>query len=95
TSLQLEHLFFVKKNSNNQCDNNYNGYLYESNLMYKTAVPTTIIPLNSATATLTLPTGISASEIVWAGLYWQGHIAGKMPMTILQIQRFKIETKWR
>ena len=49
------------------CNNAYTGYLYESNLMYKNAVSTSVIPLNSATATLTLPSGIAGTDIGWAG----------------------------
>ncbi|MGE4419974.1 MAG: hypothetical protein AB7D38_09090 [Sulfurimonas sp.] len=54
------------------CNNTYNGYLYDTNLIYKNEAGMT---LNSASSTLTLPTNISGNEIEWAGLYWQGHIA--------------------
>ncbi|MDD4506963.1 MAG: hypothetical protein PHE60_11390 [Sulfurospirillaceae bacterium] len=64
-----------QNNGHNQCNNNYNGYLYDSNVMYKKDSAT--IALNSATATLTLPAGVTSSGILWAGLYWQGHIAGE------------------
>lgn len=87
-----------QKNGAGGCNNNYNGYLYESDLMYKNAVSTAVIPLNSATATLTLPTGISGNDIVWAGLYWQGHIAGQDAVNYnndTKIQnRNKIQTIW-
>ncbi len=80
------------------CNNAYTGYLYESNLMYKNAVSTSVIPLNSATATLTLPSGIAGTDIVWAGLYWQGHIAGQNASnytTDSKIQnRNKVDTLW-
>ncbi|MDD3343693.1 MAG: hypothetical protein PHR87_08980 [Sulfurospirillaceae bacterium] len=65
-----------QKTGSNSCNNNYTGYLYDTNLIYKNAVSTAIIPLNSSTATLTLPSGITGTDILWAGLYWQGHIAG-------------------
>jgi hypothetical protein len=54
------------------CNNNYNGYLYDSNLIYKNEGGMT---LNSASAILTLPTNVTGAQIQWAGLYWQGHIA--------------------
>lgn len=87
-----------QNNGNNTCNNNYTGYLYDSNLMYKNAVSTSVIPLNSATATLTLPSGISGADIVWAGLYWQGHIAGQNASnyatdTKIQ-QRDQVSAKW-
>ena len=64
-----------QNNGRGGCDHNYNEYLFNSDLMYKKENPS--IPLNSAKATLSLPAGISGADIVWAGLYWQGHIAGK------------------
>lgn len=54
------------------CNNNYGGYLYDSNLIYKNEASMT---LNSASSILTLPANVGANEIEWAGLYWQGHIA--------------------
>ncbi|MDD3324961.1 MAG: hypothetical protein PHN38_07600 [Sulfurospirillaceae bacterium] len=62
------------ENNGGACNNNYTGYLYDSNLIYKNEAAS--IALNSASATLTLPSGVSSNEIIWAGLYWQGHIAG-------------------
>ncbi|WP_298690567.1 hypothetical protein [uncultured Sulfuricurvum sp.] len=61
-------------NNNGQCNNNYTGYLYDANVMYKNDEAMT---LNSATSTLTLPANIAGDNIEWAGLYWQGHIAGQ------------------
>ncbi|MBD3799602.1 MAG: hypothetical protein IE883_06950, partial [Epsilonproteobacteria bacterium] len=54
------------------CNNAYNGYLYDTNLIYKNEEGMT---LNSSSSTLTLPPDIGSNEIEWAGLYWQGHIA--------------------
>ena len=66
-----------QNNGQNKCNNNYNGYLYDSNLMAKNEDST--IATNSSKATVVLPTGVKKDDIVWAGLYWQGHIASKKP----------------
>jgi len=56
-------------NGNNKCNWNYKGYLYNATgLMLKDDKS---FSLNSSTAILNLP---GDSKIVWAGLYWQGHI---------------------
>ncbi|OHD77616.1 MAG: hypothetical protein A2023_04025 [Sulfuricurvum sp. GWF2_44_89] len=61
-----------QNNGSGGCNNNYNGYLYDSNLVYKNEGAMT---LNSASSLLTLPADVDGGEIQWAGLYWQGHIA--------------------
>ncbi|PHM18119.1 MAG: hypothetical protein CJD30_02765 [Sulfuricurvum sp. PD_MW2] len=61
-----------QNNGSGGCNNNYNGYLYDSNVIYKNEGSMT---LNSASSILTLPANITGVEIQWAGLYWQGHIA--------------------
>lgn len=61
-----------QNNGSGGCNNNYNGYLYDSNLIYKNEGAMT---LNSASSILTLPANVTGAQIQWAGLYWQGHIA--------------------
>lgn len=61
-----------QNNGSGGCNNNYTGYLYDSNLIYKNSASMT---LNSSSANLTLPANVEGDEIQWAGLYWQGHIA--------------------
>lgn len=63
-----------QNNGSGGCNNNYSGYLYNSNLIYKNEGSMT---LNSASSVLTLPANVAGTEIEWAGLYWQGHIADK------------------
>ena len=58
------------------CDDAYDGYLFDATTIYKNSVSSTIIPLNSSTETLTLPNDINGSDILFAGLYWQGNITG-------------------
>lgn len=61
-----------QNNGSGGCNNNYNGYLYDSNLVYKNQGSMT---LNSASEVLKLPANVNGAQIEWAGLYWQGHIA--------------------
>ena len=62
--------------SSNNCDYNYNGFLFDATTKYENSVSTATIPLNSSTETLTLPADIDGSDILYAGLYWQGNITG-------------------
>ncbi|ADN09842.1 hypothetical protein [Sulfurimonas autotrophica] len=64
------------KNTDGSCNNDYNGNLYDATTKYLNSVATTAIPLNSSTETLSLPSDINGTDIVYAGLFWQGHIAG-------------------
>ena len=61
---------------NGKCNNTYSGYLFNAKTMYKNSVKSSIIPLNSSTETLVLPSDINGSDILYAGLYWQGNITG-------------------
>ena len=63
-------------NGNGTCNNAYNGYLFDATTRYKNSVNSATIPLNSSTETLTLPSDINGSDILYAGLYWQGNITG-------------------
>jgi hypothetical protein len=64
------------QDKNGNCNWNYDGTLYNTNTKFLNSVSTSTIPLNSSTKTLTLPNDINGSDIIFAGLYWQGHIAG-------------------
>ncbi|MDF1879524.1 hypothetical protein JHD46_07740, partial [Sulfurimonas sp. SAG-AH-194-C20] len=59
---------------NGDCDDSYSGYLFNATTIYKNDDAT--ISLNSSTETLTLPADINGSDILFAGLYWQGNITG-------------------
>ncbi|WP_345993310.1 hypothetical protein [Sulfurimonas sp. HSL-1716] len=63
-------------NGGGGCNNNYTGYLFDATTRYVNSVSTAVIPLNSSTETLQLPSQIDGSNIVYAGLYWQGNITG-------------------
>ena len=56
-----------------KCDWNYTGLLANADSMFLTDIPTSQIPLNSSSATLTIP---SDANITKAYLYWNGHIHG-------------------
>jgi len=65
------------KNSEGECDWNYDGYLYNADTKF--VRDDSSIALNSAKATLNLPPEVEGKDIKWAGLYWQGHIEGSDP----------------
>ena len=56
------------KNDNDECDWNYQGYLYEANGKYLNIES---FNLNSSDAIIHIPNNVT---IKWAGLFWQGHI---------------------
>ncbi|MCW8894662.1 MAG: hypothetical protein OQK48_05895 [Sulfurimonas sp.] len=58
------------------CNYNYTGALYNATTKYENSVAIATIPLNSSTETLNLPVDIDGSDILYAGLYWQGNITG-------------------
>jgi hypothetical protein len=64
------------KKDDGTCDNNYNGNLYDATTKQKNSVSVAKIPLNSSTEILNLPSDVDGADILYAGLYWQGHIAG-------------------
>ena len=64
------------KKSDGTCDNDYSGYLFDADTKYKNSVSTNIIPLNSSTEALILPSDVDGADILYAGLYWQGNISG-------------------
>ena len=63
-------------NNGGACDDTYNGYLFNANTMYKNSVNIATIPLNSSSKDLVLPSDVNGSDILYAGLYWQGNITG-------------------
>ncbi|MCF6330365.1 MAG: hypothetical protein L3I99_02305 [Sulfurimonas sp.] len=63
------------------CNYNYVGNLYNAHSIYENSLSTLIIPLNSSTETLSLPSDIDGADILYAGLFWQGHIAGEQENT--------------
>ncbi len=63
---------------NGECDWNYNGYLYDADTKYVKDDDSFL--LNSASARLNLPQEVKRENILWAGLYWQGHINGDDPL---------------
>lgn len=56
------------KNDNNECDWNYQGYLYEANGKFLNVAS---FNLNSSSSIIHIPNNVT---IKWAGLFWQGHI---------------------
>jgi hypothetical protein len=58
------------------CNNSYTGNLYDATTKYLKSVSTSVIPLNSSTEMMSLPSDINGTDILYAGLFWQGHIAG-------------------
>ncbi len=62
----------------NECDWNYDGYLYDADTKY--VKDDLSFSLNSASAILNLPSEVTKDDIQWAGLYWQGHIEGSNPL---------------
>ncbi|NOX16566.1 MAG: hypothetical protein GXP61_11215, partial [Epsilonproteobacteria bacterium] len=63
-------------NDNNKCDWNYNGYLFDIDPLTLHDGSTSIFSKNSGGAILKLPADVNGSDILWAKLYWQGHIFG-------------------
>lgn len=66
-----------QNNGQGKCNDSYNGNLYDTNLIAKNEDNS--IATNSSKSTLVLPAGATKEDIVWVGLYWQGHIASKNP----------------
>ena len=62
------------KTDEDECDWNYQGYLFD--IDPKTLYEDPDIPYNSSSAKLNLPENVTGSDILWAGLYWQGHVFG-------------------
>ncbi len=58
------------------CDYSYSGYLFDAETKHVNSVTTSIIPLNSSTEDLILPSEIDGNDIVFAGLFWQANITG-------------------
>ncbi|MFK5881817.1 MAG: hypothetical protein QM482_06350 [Sulfurospirillum sp.] len=61
---------------NDQCDWNYGGYLFDINPLALNDGGSSNFSLNSGGAVLSLPADVNGSDILWARLYWQGHIFG-------------------
>ncbi len=59
-----------------KCDWNYNGYLFNIDPLTLHDGSKLIFSKNSGGAILHLPTDVNGSDILWARLYWQGHIFG-------------------
>lgn len=66
---------FCQDNGSGGCNWNYTGYLFDLNPVVVKDDNT--FSLNSSTAALNLPGDINGSDILWAGLYWQGHVFGR------------------
>jgi len=61
---------------NGTCNWNYTGYLFDIDPLTLYDGPKQIFSKNSGGAILSLPSNINSSDILWARLYWQGHIFG-------------------
>lgn len=69
----------VVVDSSNNPQWNYSGNLLDANTSFIDQVPA-MDGNNSSSADLTLPAAfVAADKILWAGLYWQGHIHGTNP----------------
>lgn len=55
---------------------NYTGYLYDSTTAYVKEDTDVQFIQNASKAKLTLPSDITGNKIVYARLYWQGHVKG-------------------
>jgi len=64
------------KNKKGKCDWDYQGYLFNINPLTLNDGGNTIFSKNSGGAILSLPADVNGSDILWARLYWQGHIFG-------------------
>ncbi len=60
----------------NSCNWNYKGYLFDINPKTLHDGNITTFAKNSGGAILKLPSDVNGSDILWARLYWQGHIFG-------------------
>ena len=61
---------------NKTCNWNYSGYLFDITPLSLHDGDTSTFPKNSGGAILKLPADVNGSDILWAKLYWQGHIFG-------------------
>jgi hypothetical protein len=64
------------KKNNDKCDWNYKGYLFDITPKTLNDGGSNLFSQNSSGAILKLPVGVNGSDILWARLYWQGHIFG-------------------
>lgn len=61
-------------NDGGNCDWDYNGNLYDAQTTFLQDSGNSSFTLNSSSASLKLPDGVTADEIIYARLYWQGHV---------------------